>query len=117
MHKIVSTTILGVLLATGALAETATISNPIQAGSLHEGPLDMVAYWVPVEDDGYEVTATFIGRMAGDAPMRVVMNLEEGADVAFAMPGYRTATYRFTRSGGVVDVSVTSAGNMIAANE
>jgi hypothetical protein len=116
MLKVVSTTMVALTLATGVLAESATMSRPIQAGSLHEGPLDMVAYWVPLEDTGFEVTATFIGRMAGDQPMRIVMKLEEGDDVAFSMPGYRTALYRFARGNDAVDVSVTSTGNVVAAN-
>lgn len=29
------------------LAEEVVMYRPIQAGSLHEGPLDMVAYWWP----------------------------------------------------------------------
>lgn len=116
MLKVISTTIIGLSLATGALAETATMSTPLQAGSLHQGPLDMVAYWVPLEGQGYEVTATFIGRLAGDEPMRVIMNLEEGDDVAFSMPGYRTALYHFVRSDDAVDVSVSSTASVVAAN-
>jgi hypothetical protein len=101
-------------LATGALADPATMSRSIQAGSLQDGPLDMVAYWVPLEDDGYEVTATFIGRIEGDHPMRIVMKLAEGDDVAFSMPGFRTALYRFQRSGGVVNASVVTTSDQFA---
>ena len=115
MPKLIPTTLLGLTLATGAMAESVTMSKPIQAGSLHDGPLDMVAYWVPLEDEGYEVTATFIGRMAGDQPMRIVMRLDEGDDVAFAMPGYRSAMYRFVRSDDVVDASVEPRANRVAS--
>jgi hypothetical protein len=97
------------------MAETATMSKPIQASSLHRGPLDMVAYWVPLEDDGYEVTATFISRASGAEPMRVVMRLDEGDDVAFAMPGHRTMLYKFARANNVVSVSADRAGVAIAA--
>lgn len=116
MMKLFSTTLLGLTLATGAFADSVTMSKPIQAGSLHQGPLDMVAYWVPLHDEGYEVTATFIGRMTGDQPMRVIMELNEGDDVSFSMPGYRAALYRFARSEDVVDVSVDLTPHRVAAN-
>lgn len=116
MLKLISTsTIIGLSMAAGALAETATMSSPIQAGSLHEGPLDMVAYWVPLEDAAFEVTATFIGRVSGDEPMRIVMKLEDGDDVAFAMPGYQMAQYRFARDGHAVDVSVAVSTEQVAS--
>lgn len=116
MLKLLPATLLGLALATGALAESATMTKPIQAGSLHDGPLDMVAYWMPVEDDGYELTATFIGRMPGDRPMRIVMRLEDGDDVTFAMPGYRSALYRFARDGAVVGATVQVRSDRVAFN-
>jgi hypothetical protein len=115
MIKLIATAALGALVGTTAIAESTTMSKPIQAGSLHEGPLDMVAYWVPLEDEGFELTATFLGRVEGDAPMRIVMKLANGDDVAFAMPGYRTALYRFERAGDVVDASVELTGGHFAS--
>ena len=47
------------LLALPALADTMTMRAPIEAASLHDGPLDMVAYYVPAEGGTLEVTATF----------------------------------------------------------
>lgn len=114
MFKMISTTMLVISLATVAMADSATMAKPIQAGSLHEGPLDMVAYWVPMDDDGYEVTATFIGRIEGDQPQRIVMKLVDGDDVSFAMPGYRTAQYRFERDGEAVNASVSMTRNHVA---
>ena len=38
--------------------------------------------------------------------MRIVMALDDGDDVAFAMPGYPQALYRFVRSGDAVTASV-----------
>ncbi len=116
MLRLASTTLLGVALATAAMAESTTMYRPIQAGSLHEGPLDMVAYWVPLDDEGYELTATFIGRMAGDQPMRIVMRMDDGDELSFAMPGYRTAQYRFERDGAAVAASVELTSNHVASN-
>ena len=53
--------IAALFLATPALSEEATIGRPIEGGSLHEGRLDMVVYYVPVDGDLLEVTATFAG--------------------------------------------------------
>jgi hypothetical protein len=93
-------------VATGALAETVTMSAPIEAGSLHEGPLDMVAYWVPLADERYEVTATFIARGEGARPMRIVMAMAADDRVAFSMPGHLDALYRFARTSDGVAASV-----------
>ena len=91
-------------LATPALAEDVTVERPVEAGSLHAGRLDMVAYYVPVEGDRLEVTATFAPKGGGD-PLRVVMALADGDKVAFSMPGYQDSLYAFSRSGGTVTVS------------
>lgn len=107
MIKIVSIAVLGSLaLAGAAAAEEAVISAPLQAGSLHEGPLDMVAYYRPLGDDGLELTATFRARTAEDEPMRVMMRLEDGDDVSFGMPGYRGSLYRFARSEQTISMAV-----------
>ena len=90
--------------AAPAPAEEARMTRPIEAGSLHEGPLDMVAYWTP-RGDAYELVATFAPK-AGGAPLRVVMALAEGDRTAFALPGHPGALYGFARRGGVVEASV-----------
>ena len=89
-----------------ASAEEAVMSHPIQAGSLHEGPLDVVSYWVPLTDGAFEVTGTFLSRETGAAPMRVVMALQDGDRTSFAMPGYMSALYSFERIQDEVKSSV-----------
>jgi hypothetical protein len=115
MHRIAfrlgAATVAAAVLALPALADTMTMSRPIEAASLHDGPLDMVAYYVPLDDGALEVTATFAEHEPQPepepaAPMRIVMALGDGDDVAFAMPGYRQALYRFVRAGDAVTVSV-----------
>jgi len=91
-------------LATPALAAEITVGRPIEGGSLHEGRLDMVAYYVPVDGDLLEVTATFAPKTGGD-PLRVVMGLADGDSVAFSMPGQQDSLYAFSRSGEEVTVS------------
>lgn len=95
------------LLAGPALAEQMTMHQTIGAVSLHQGPIDMVAYYVPVSGGALEVTATFAARDATEFnPMRIVMALSDGDDVSFAMPGYPEALFRFVRAGTAVTVSV-----------
>ena len=101
-----SAPLLCTFLAAQASAEEAVMSHPIQAGSLHEGPLDVVSYWVPLDDGSFEVTGTFLSRETGAEPMRVVMALKDGDRTSFAMPGYMSALYSFERMQDVVRSSV-----------
>ncbi|MDX8481561.1 hypothetical protein RFN28_24310 [Mesorhizobium sp. VK24D] len=103
-RTLVPSLLVALFMATPVLAEEATIGRPVQAGSLHEGRLDMVAYYVPVDGDLLEVTATFAPKDGGD-PQRVVMGLADRDSVAFSMPGYRDSLYAFSRSGEKVTVS------------
>lgn len=91
-------------LATPALAEEITVGRPIEGGSLHEGNLDMVVYYVPADGDLLEVTATFAPKTGGD-PLRVVIGLADGDSVALSMPGHQDSLYAFSRSGEEVTVS------------
>ncbi|CAH2406587.1 hypothetical protein [Mesorhizobium escarrei] len=105
IRKTLSASVLAALfLATPTFAEEATIGRPIEAGSLHEGHLDMVVYYIPVEGHLLEVTATFAPKIGGD-PQRVVMGLADGDSVAFSMPGHRGPLYAFSRAGDEVTVS------------
>ena len=93
-------------LALGAMAEERAMHRPVEAASLHDGPLDMVAYYQP-EVGSIVVVATFAERDApAHRPMRTVMALADGDDVSFAMPGFQQALYRFRREGATVTVSV-----------
>jgi hypothetical protein len=105
IRKPLSASLLAALfLATPAFAGDVTMERPIEAGSLHAGRLDMVAYYVPVDGDRLEVTATFASKAGGD-PLRVVMALADGDKVAFSIPGYQDSLYAFSRSGEKVTVS------------
>jgi hypothetical protein len=108
-HRVVAAATAAALIAVPVAAEQMTIGRAIEAASLHEGPLDMVAFYEPTPGGALKVTAAFAPRIVqvmSAAPMRVVLALGDGDDVAFAMPGYPEALYRFDRSGDVVTVSV-----------
>lgn len=115
----VSAALATAVLAAPALAEQMIMTRAIEAASLHEGPLDMVAYYVPTEGGALKVTATFAAyepqpETAYPEPMRIVMALDDGDDVSFAMPGYPQALYRFTRAAEAVTVSVRRVDPVVA---
>lgn len=93
-------------LALPAAAEEAALNRALAAGSLHEGPLDMVAYYLPNPDGTLEVTATFAPKMGGE-PTRIVMALADGDAVRFGVPGHRGFLYGFARAGAHVALSVS----------
>ena len=98
--------VFGAALIAPAQAEEVTISKPMAAGSLHEGPLDMVAYWMDGPEGSLELTATFRDRATDDEPMRIVMPMRDGDSLAFGMPGYRGLLYSFARTGREIGISV-----------
>src|SRR5881392_3951463 len=77
-----------------AFAEEVAVGRPIEGGSLHKGRLDMAVYYVPVDGELLEVTATFAPKGGGD-PLRVVMALADRDSVAFSMPGYQDSLFAF----------------------
>ncbi len=94
------------LFTAPAIAEQVTVDAPIQAGSLHDGDLDMVVYYTKTETGAMEVTATFAGRTGPYSPMRIVMAMQDGDQVSFAMPDYPNSQYAFSRAGEELTVSV-----------
>ena len=106
--------LLGSTLMAPAQAEEVTISQALAAGSLHEGALDMVAYWLDGPDGALELTATFRDRATDDEPMRIVMPMQNGDALSFGMPGYEDSLYSFARSGKRISISVEVEPNRIA---
>ena len=98
-----------------AQAEEVTVSRALAAGSLHEGALDMVAYWTETADGALEVTATFRDRATNDEPMRIVMPMQDGDALSFAMPGHEGSLYSFARSGEEIRISVEAGSDMLAS--
>ena len=98
IHRVSAAILVAALLAAPAAAEQVTLAAPIQAGSLYDGPLDMVLYYLPVAGGLLEVTGTCVPKEGG-AARRFVMGLSEGDAVSFAMPGYPQAELPL-RAGG-----------------
>jgi opacity protein-like surface antigen len=114
MKALAIAALLGATLMASAQAEEVTISHALAAGSLHEGALDMVAYWLDGPDGALELTATFRDRTTDDEPMRVVMPLQDGDALSFGMPGYPSLLYTFARAQSDVTISVVSKPEMMA---
>lgn len=109
MHRVLSAAVVALGLAAPALAEEVSVQAPGVAASLHEGPLDMVAYYGPAPEAGMEVIATFAPKTGrGAHAMRIAMALGEGDRVSFAMPGFPATRYVFARTGETLSVESTT---------
>lgn len=97
-------TLAAALAAAPAFADDALMTRPIEAGSLATADLNLVAYYVPTVDAGFEVTATWIA-VDGSEPSRLVMRLEDGDQVSFSLPGHMDMLFTFSREDEVVRVS------------
>ncbi len=84
-------------------AGEARVSYPFMAGSLHEGPLDMVYYIDPTAElrrnpaAPYHVYATFVDREIHGRPVRQHLILADGAEATVLVEGYPNMVYRFWR--------------------
>lgn len=109
IHSLAAAILAATLLAAPAVAEEVTLTAAVQAGSLHDGPLDMVLYYVPVAGGLLEVSGTYAAKGSGNA-RRFVMGMSDGDAVSFAMPGYPQVTYRFVRAGTMVTAATGVSG-------
>ena len=114
MRMLALAVLLGATTIASARAEEVTISQALAAGSLHEGALDMVAYWLEGPDGALELTATFRDRATDDEPMRIVMPMQDGDALSFGMPGYEASLYSFARTGQEITISVEVMSDRIA---
>lgn len=105
-RKMILTAALSLGAAPPSDAEETSADRPIAAASLHEGPLDMVAYYTETETGAFQVVATFRERESAASPNRIVMELEDGDSVHFSLPGSSQALYGFARNGDRLGVSV-----------
>lgn len=95
------------LSAAAASADEAVLTQPIQAGSIHEAGVDMVVYYTRA-GDLLEVTATYVSERE-PAPQRMRMGLADGDAVSFGLPGEAKIAYGFSRDGDTVTISTTPA--------
>ncbi|MEM7178459.1 MAG: hypothetical protein AAGD47_04880 [Pseudomonadota bacterium] len=105
-------------------AEEVRVSYPFMAGSLHEGPLDMVYYIDPTKElrrnpaSAYHVYATFVDRELQGTPVRHRLILTDGDEATVVVEGYPDIVYRFWRVAHRAYASVGVLGSdKMAASE
>lgn len=110
--------------AIAAQAEESRVYYPFMAGSLHEGPFDVVYYVDPTEElevnpkAPYELYATFLEREAGDGAIRERYVLSDGETAELTLPGHPDVIYRFRREAHRVHASVEiGAADRVATAE
>lgn len=103
--KIATAALLSVLAAAPVMAETVTLTAPLEGASLHSGTVDMNIYFTEGADNAFEVFATYLGDPAPRRPRRLIMALQEGDDVSFALPAHPGTLYNFRREGGMLTVT------------
>ena len=104
------------LAALPAFADEARMSAPIEAGSLSSGDIAFVAYYVPLADDAFEVTATWLGDEDAE-PHRLSMRLDEGDRVAFSLPGHMDTLLTFSRDFDAVTVRAEPVAEPVPESE
>lgn len=92
------------VLAGEARADEALMVQPIQAASLTTETVNLIAYYVPLADEGYEVTVTWLGAEDAEAS-RLQMRLADGDRVTFSLPGHPEMRFTFARTLDVVAIS------------
>lgn len=87
-------------------------ATPLEATSVVTDNLHMVAYFVPAAGDLYEVTATWVDAEGG-APQRLVLSLDDGEQVSFALPGHEETLFTFAREIDALAVSSEPSDRVI----
>lgn len=110
--------------AIAAQAEESRVYYPFMAGSLHEGPFDVVYYVDPSEELAfnakapYELYATFLDRDAAEGAIRERYVLSDGEVAELTLPGHPDVIYRFRREAHRVHASVEiSTPDLVAKAE
>lgn len=104
MTRLVFLATLAATFVLPAVAGEVVMDRALEAGSLHDGAVDLVAYYLPAADGALEVTATYAAADGGE-PARLVMALADGDAIQFALPGHRETVYSFARTGERVTVT------------
>jgi hypothetical protein len=94
------------LLAGATFADDVRIMRPIEAGILATEDLTLVAYFAEFPDEGYQVTATWLG-VEDTEPNRLTMRLAEGDRVSFSLPGHAGTRFTFARGFEEITVEAT----------
>ena len=89
--------------ATAASAESITLIKPSQAESLKSGAVTMTVYYL-MRSKPIEVVATFVDRESVRPASQLRLSLLDGDDIEFIIPGRPDISFRFARSGSLIEV-------------
>ncbi|AXQ95853.1 hypothetical protein LV780_15965 [Cereibacter azotoformans] len=115
MKNLLAVTAAALALASSVSAGELVLDAPMQARSLHEGALDLVAYRNDLADGGMEVTAAFRARTPSGEPQVVKMLLQDQDRVQFSMPSDLRTIYTFARAGDRVTVGAEPVAFSLAS--
>lgn len=88
-----------------AVAGEIRLTAPIEAGTIAEQGIDLVAYYIRAEDGAYVVTATWVSDGDATAPRRLAMRLQPGEGTTFSLPGHAATSFSFSRTGDAVSIT------------
>ncbi|MEV8467670.1 hypothetical protein AB0T83_12865 [Fluviibacterium sp. DFM31] len=90
-------------VALPAAAESIRLEKAAQAASIHQGGVDLVAYYIDMNAH-LDVVATFVDGTDDDLPARLRLGLRDGDVVTFTVPNRPDVAFRITRTGALVEV-------------
>jgi hypothetical protein len=103
--KIATAALLAALAPAAVMAESVTLTAPGFGATLQGEAVDMSVYFIDGSDGAFDVVATYVGDDEPGQPYQLIMELREGDDVRFALPGHAETLYQFQRVGGIVSVT------------
>ncbi len=82
-----------------------TLDRPFAGGTVSGAQTDMSVYFTEAGNGAFTVIATYLGKTDGAQPLRMLMEMQDGDAVRFALPGHPGDLYSISRSGTQVRVS------------
>ncbi len=82
-----------------------TLDRPFAGGTVSGAQTDMTVYFTEAGNGAYTVIATYLGKTEGAQPLRMMMEMQDGDALRFALPGHPGELYSISRSGAEVHVS------------
>ena len=79
-----------------------TIDQPSESASMHHDGIGVAMRYQFVEGQ-MEVIATFLD---GDAAKEVILRMDDGESLSFALPGHNGSLYSFSRRGDALTAKV-----------
>ncbi|MDK3073939.1 hypothetical protein QO034_12525 [Sedimentitalea sp. JM2-8] len=106
MFRTAAATLLTLALAApAAMAETATVSEPLAGASLQSSGTALSVYYTETTGDDFEIVAFYTDADAPRDPARLVLQLSDGERARITLPGAPEARFSIVRSGDMVQVT------------